>query len=105
MEQKKILISLVVLLIIAGLIGTWFYTRDTLPKTIRIASGSKGGEYYQIGEELEKKLIFRTRRSVENRETVGTLENLRMLKEGKVELALLTQATIFPELDHKGVEK
>ncbi len=105
MHRKKIIIYFVIVIIIAGSIGTWLYTRDTLPKTIRIASGSKGGEYYQIGEELEEKLIFRTRSSVENRETAGTLENLRLLKKGEVELALLTQATIFPELDHEGANK
>ncbi|MCI5161054.1 MAG: TAXI family TRAP transporter solute-binding subunit [Candidatus Electrothrix sp. AX5] len=106
MNQKKILISLVVLLIIAGSIGMWLWKRDTLlPDVIRIASGSKGGEYYIFGDALGKKLRSKTRRSVENRETAGTLENLRLLKEGAVELALLTQATVFPELDNEGANK
>ena len=99
MEQKKILISLVVPLIIAGSIGTWFCTRDTLSDPIRIASGSIGGEYYKFGDALEKKLRSRARRPVKNIETTGTMENLRLLKEGVVEVALL-QSIIFPDLDN-----
>ncbi|MCI5125479.1 MAG: TAXI family TRAP transporter solute-binding subunit, partial [Candidatus Electrothrix sp. AR5] len=98
MEQKKILISLVVLLIMAGSIGTWFYTRDTLPDAIRIASGPEGGEYSQFGDKLEKKLRDRTRRPVMNIQTAGTMENVRLLREGLVEVALL-QSIVFPDLD------
>jgi len=99
MKQKKVLISLVVLLIIAGSIGTWFCTRNTLPDAIRIASGSIGGEYYKFGDALEKKLSSRTSRPVKNIKTAGTLENLRLLKEGVVEVALL-QSIVFPDLDN-----
>ncbi|MDU9048908.1 MAG: TAXI family TRAP transporter solute-binding subunit [Candidatus Electrothrix sp. Rat3] len=100
MEQKKILISLAVLFIIVGSIGTWFCTRDTLPDAIRIASGSIGGEYYKFGDALEKKLRSRTSRPVKHIETTGTMENLRLLKEGVVEVALL-QSIVFPDLDNK----
>ncbi|MCI5138127.1 MAG: TAXI family TRAP transporter solute-binding subunit, partial [Candidatus Electrothrix sp. AR1] len=96
--QKKIIIYFVIVSIIAGSIGTWFCTRDRLPDAIRIASGSTGGEYYKFGDALEKKLSSRTSRPVKNIKTAGTLENLRLLKEGKVEVALL-QSIVFPDLD------
>lgn len=58
------------------------------------------GEYYKFGDALEKKLRSRTSRPVKHIETTGTMENLRLLKEGVVEVALL-QSIVFPDLDNK----
>ncbi|MCI5191449.1 MAG: TAXI family TRAP transporter solute-binding subunit, partial [Candidatus Electrothrix sp. AS4_5] len=98
--REKILICLVVVIIISGSLGIWLSTRDKLPDAIRIASGPNGGEYYKFGEALEKKLSVRTKKTVKNRETDGTLENLRLLKEGVVEVALL-QSIVFPDPNDK----
>ena len=103
--REKILISLVVVIITAGSIGIWLgiIKKDSLPDTIRIASGTKAGEYYKLGEVLEEKLSLRVKktvRKIENRGTDGTLENLKLLKEGKVEVALL-QSIVFPDPDDK----
>ncbi|MCI5132241.1 MAG: hypothetical protein D3904_12145, partial [Candidatus Electrothrix sp. EH2] len=99
LRREIILISLVVVIIIAGSLGIWLYTRDTLPDVIGIASGSPGGEYYQFGDKLEKKLNSRRPGiTTKNIATVGTMENLRLLKKGAVELALL-QSIVFPDPD------
>ena len=104
--REKILISLVVVIIIAGSIGTWLYIKkDKLPDAIRIASGTEGGEYYQFGDALEEKLnsklnTRRLRITAKNTATTGTMENLRLLKEGVVELALL-QSIVFPDPDNE----
>lgn len=101
LEREKILVSLVALIIIAGSLGICLYiTRDKLPCAIRIASGPQGGEYYKFGDTLEKKLHIRTSKRVKNIETAGTMENLRLLKEGVVELALL-QSIVFPDPDNE----
>ncbi|MCI5143460.1 MAG: hypothetical protein D3909_17415, partial [Candidatus Electrothrix sp. ATG1] len=97
--QERILICLVVVVIISASIGTWLYrTRNKLPDTIRIASGTEGGEYNNFGDSLGKKLSVRTGRTVKNIETAGTMENLKLLKEGVVEVALL-QSIVFPDPD------
>ncbi|WP_446008304.1 TAXI family TRAP transporter solute-binding subunit [Candidatus Electrothrix sp.] len=100
-RREKILISFVVVIITAGSISIWLTItkKERLPDTIRIASGPKGGEYYKLGEILEKKLSLKTKKKVkniENRETDGTLENLKLLKKGEVEVALL-QSIVFPD--------
>ncbi|MCI5211197.1 MAG: hypothetical protein D3910_20975 [Candidatus Electrothrix sp. ATG2] len=99
--QERILICLVVVVIISASIGTWLYrTRNKLPDTIRIASGTEGGEYNNFGDSLGKKLSVRTGRTVKNIETDGTLENLKLLKQGVVEVALL-QSIMFPDPENK----
>ena len=106
LEREKILICLVAVIIIAGLFGIRLYiTRDKLPCAIRIATGTKGGEYCQFGEKLEEKLNSKLKSRIpritaKNIETAGTMENLRLLKEGVVELALL-QSIVFPDPDNK----
>ena len=106
LEREKILICLVAVIIIAGLFGIRLYiTRDKLPCAIRIASGPKGGEYYPFAEKLEEKLNSRLKSRIpritaKNIETAGTMENLRLLKEGVVELALL-QSIVFPDPDNE----
>lgn len=99
-EQKKVVIALIVIFMISCSIRAWFYItkEDTLPDVIRIASGPKGGEYYRFGNELKKKLESRTNRPVRNIESAGTMENLQLMKEGAAELALL-QSIIFPDSD------
>ena len=91
LEREKILICLLAVIIAAGSFGVYlFVTRNKLPCAIRIASGPKGGEYYPFGKKLEEKLNSKFKSKIpritaENRETAGTMENLRLLKEGEVE--------------------
>ncbi|XOF35162.1 MAG: TAXI family TRAP transporter solute-binding subunit [Candidatus Electrothrix sp. YB6] len=96
--DRKIIVRLAAVLLIAGSGGAWL-SGCTSDPPIKIASGPEGGEYYKFGEELEKRLESKEqKRPAENKETVGTIENLTLLKEGKVDLALL-QSIVFPSTD------
>lgn len=89
----------------------WFATRATLPATLRIATAQEGGLYHEFGEALEKSLEERTGREVVLVVTEGSLENARLLREGKVDLALVQGgagsleglaviAPLYPEVVH-----
>lgn len=72
------------------------------PRQLRLATGSEGGTYYRIGSELArgvKRAGFRT--PVTPMATRGTSENLELLKNGRAELALVTQDTVttLPEAE------
>ncbi|MCI5158274.1 MAG: TAXI family TRAP transporter solute-binding subunit, partial [Candidatus Electrothrix sp. AUS1_2] len=89
------LIGLVLLIISGGAIGTWFCARNALSDAIRIAGGPKGGEYYKFGEAVKERLQSGKGRRVQNIQTGGTLENLALLQQGKVDFAFL-QSIVFP---------
>ena len=52
-------IALVSIAIIAISVVFWLATRDSLPKTIRIAPAHEGELYHEFGEALKKSLISR----------------------------------------------
>ncbi|CAK8716984.1 hypothetical protein GCAAIG_06395 [Candidatus Electronema halotolerans] len=95
--MKKRIFSLVVASTLAGLIGIWFFTRDTLPKTIEIATARPGGMYYRFGKALKEKLQQRIDHGHEIllHDTSGTLENIELLKNDKVHFALL-EFVLYP---------
>lgn len=89
----------------------WFTTRDTLPKTIRIATAHDGGLYHEFGEALQKSLGERTGCEVVIIQTEGSVENARLLSEGKADLAIIQSgsksiedfsviAPLYPEVLH-----
>ena len=59
-------------------------------KEYTIATGSKSGVYYSVGEALDK--IIQTKYpdvTIKVIETDGSVDNIQMLKDGKVDLALI----------------
>jgi TRAP transporter TAXI family solute receptor len=80
---------------------TWYATRDTLPETIRIATSSTESFYFDVGGALARYLEEASGHEVEVVETDGSIENLRLLEAGDVELAIV-QASSLP-LDGIGV--
>lgn len=86
--------------VVVILFGTLFWTclwyqSDISPRTIRIASGPKCGEYYNIVNKLKERLGATRGGEVKNRQTAGTIENLILLKKEAVHFALL-QSIFFP---------
>ena len=90
-------------------LGVWFLGRETLPGTIRVATGAQGGLYYRLGSALKSPLSDRTHRPVDIEPTDGSVENLRKLLAGEVHLAVLQGGSVpmddvavvtplFPEL-------
>ena len=94
--MKKHIFYFVVISTLAGLIGIWFFTRDTLPQTIEIATARPGGMYYKLGLALQEKLQQRTGHEVVLPDTLGTLDNIELLKNDKVHLALL-EFVLYPK--------
>ena len=76
-----------VLLIVFSVV-VWLVTRETLPRTIRVATAEKGGLYSEFGEALRSSLEEKTGRRVEIVHTRGSVENRELLASGKVDVAI-----------------
>jgi TRAP-type uncharacterized transport system substrate-binding protein len=85
--------------------------------TLKVAAGSRGGQYHSFALALAK-VVERKSDSIrlEVLETAGSAENVRLLTENKVRLALLQNDTVldasiqvvsplFPELYHLIVDR
>ncbi|MEQ8301375.1 MAG: TAXI family TRAP transporter solute-binding subunit [Hyphomonas sp.] len=77
-----------VLVAIGGLVLTLVLMDPAPPKTIRFAAGSPGGAYYAYAERYQR-LLAEEDISVELVQTAGSVENLRLLDEGQVDVALV----------------
>ncbi len=94
--NRTLVYSIIAASIILGSLGIWLYTRDTLPSTIKIATGHKDGMYHHLGTHLQEKLESRTKSKVEIVETDGTPASMKLLQDHKVNLAFL-QSIFFPD--------
>lgn len=86
----------------------WFRTR--LPDTIRIAGGPEGGRYSQLANALAEELRGRLSVNVDVVSTVGSLQNMKLMESGDVDLALyqpetmeILQAADQPAIDSTSV--
>ena len=86
----------VVLLLVSSLAG-WFFTRDRLPPTIRIAAGAKGGLYYDLATDIAEILEQRTGVPVEVIETHGSANNCELLDAEQADLAIVQGDTVYDE--------
>ncbi|MEZ6141149.1 MAG: TAXI family TRAP transporter solute-binding subunit [Zavarzinella sp.] len=75
----------------------WFQSAERLPPVIRIAAGKEEGLYDSFAKDFARQLHERTGRPVQVIETAGSDENLELLREGKVELALIQTVSLAPE--------
>jgi TRAP transporter TAXI family solute receptor len=98
MRKFSLVVALaaVVALVAAAL---WYASRDPLPPQIRIAAGKRGGLYHTLALEIAKSLSSeeRTGRPVLVVESPGTEANLQLLRDRKVELALIQKVSATPE--------
>jgi TRAP transporter TAXI family solute receptor len=84
------------IVVIVACVTVWLTTHETLPRTIRIATGEKTGLYHDFGEALAPPLGERTGRDVEVRVTPGSETNRQLLDQGEVDLALLQAGFLKP---------
>ncbi|MBM3980134.1 MAG: hypothetical protein FJ304_07585 [Planctomycetes bacterium] len=116
--RLRLFVPLAVVMLLAGITYAvvWYTTRETLPSEIRIAAGKKDGLYFTFAEQYAKRLQERTGRPVRVVETAGSEENIGLLRDGGVELALIQTdaptpsgiagvAPLFPEPLHFLVRK
>lgn len=77
------------LLVILTSVTVWIVSRDTLPPSAQIATGSPGGVFYKIGELLSQKYKDSTEHVLIVRETAGSQDNRELLINSKVDVAVL----------------
>jgi TRAP transporter TAXI family solute receptor len=81
--------AIVMVVIIVGSVATWYFTRDRLPSRLRLATGSGGGLYHELGELYAAQLSARLDRPIEVLTTAGSVENVELLREGGADLAIV----------------
>ncbi|QDV15830.1 ABC transporter, phosphonate, periplasmic substrate-binding protein [Gimesia panareensis] len=96
MKRKVLKILIVILLISLPVILHQTYRWMTaLPDRITIAAGHSEGRYYGMAEQLKSMLQEQLPIKVEILETQGSLENLKLLREGKADLGFYQPGTEF----------
>lgn len=85
--MKKLLVTIIAIISLVNLTGCG----DSLSrKEYTIATGSKSGVYYSVGEALDKVLKAKyPDTTIKVIETDGSVDNIQLLKEGKVDMALI----------------
>ena len=92
-----LVVAFLALAISVGCTVAWYTTRETLPPEIRVAAGKQDGLYHTFAQQFAKRLHERTGRPVRVIETNGSEENLRLLRDGEVDLALIQTVSLTPE--------
>jgi len=72
----------------------WFFGRDRLPRSIRIATAEEGGLYYKIGHDIKPFLISETGRNVSVTSTPGSQDNYTRLRDRRAELAIIQAGSV-----------
>jgi TRAP transporter TAXI family solute receptor len=80
--------GLLTLIVVAGFLITYQFVGAPPPKVIRIATGAKNGAYYAFAQQYAR-LLANDGISLEVVSTAGSVENLDLLKQGEVSLALV----------------
>jgi len=75
-------------------LATWYFTRDVLPPTIRIATAVKGGLYHEVGEHLDELLESHTGHEVRLQQTHGSKENCERLRRGEIDVAIVQAGSV-----------
>lgn len=83
-------------LVLIGSVVAWFWTRETLPSTIRIVAGQAGGMYHQYGAALQESLASRHRR-VQLQATRGSGENAERIRTGTADLGFVQAGAVSLE--------
>ncbi len=86
--------ALLLVVVLVPLLVRQAYSRwGGTPDRIVIATGRKAGRYHSIGKGLAREIEARRGIQVTILETSGSLENLRLLRDGKVHFALYQPST------------
>jgi TRAP transporter TAXI family solute receptor len=80
--------GLLALVVLVGFIVTYQYVGAPPPKVVRIATGANNGAYYTFAQEYSR-LLADDGITLEIVPTAGSVENLQLLKNGEVSLALI----------------
>ena len=76
-------------LVLVVSLAVWFFTRETLPRPIRIGTGVVGGLYYEEGQLIAEALDRRTRSRAQVEQSTGSVENCRRVRDGEIDVAIV----------------
>ncbi len=93
----RILIAIVATAVLVACIFVWYTSREAFPPEIRIAAGQQNGLYHTFSQQYAKRLQARTGCPVRVIETHGSEDNLRLVRDGGAELALIQTTSLAPE--------
>lgn len=97
MKYKFFTISIpLILLVIASFYVTSKFIKPPVKKEITIATGSKSGNYYKTAL-IYKELLEKENVKVNLLSSAGSIENIKLLKENKADIAFLQNGTITNE--------
>ncbi len=95
MEAMKIW-GPIVLMVLLGFLLAWASLEPPPPSTLVIAAGQPGGAYAATAERYKEELA-KEGFELEILHTAGSVENLRLLREGKADLGLVQGGTASPQ--------
>ena len=109
-------LGFVMLGVVVVSIMTWFATRESMPREIRLATAKSGGLYAEFATNFKPYLEESTGSSVKLQTTQGSVENLELLRRGEVQLAIVQAgvadlegvvalAPLYPDVVHVVVRK
>lgn len=97
-------VVLACLVVLPYLVHQVYVSWTGLPAKIRIATGTVGGRYRAVADAIGKEISARSGVSVEMVETRGSIENLALLEQGTLELALFQpEAVSHDSGDHSAI--
>lgn len=97
MKNKFLTVSIpFILLMIAAFYFTAQFIQPSPKKEITIATGSKSGNYYKTALEY-KKLLEENKVKVNIITSAGSIDNIKLIKEGKADIAFIQNGTVTKE--------
>lgn len=99
-SMRKLTYLIIVIAALAVLIVcvlSWYTSRETLPREIRIAAGKPEGLYHTLAQHLAKRLHEQTGQPVRVIETNGSDANVELLRNGGAELGFLQAVSLTPQ--------
>lgn len=98
--MRKLTYLIIVIAALASLfvcVFSWYTSRETLPREIRLAGGKPEGLYHALAQHLAQRLHEQTGQKVRVIETDGSEANVELLRNGGAELGLLQAVSSTPE--------
>jgi TRAP-type uncharacterized transport system substrate-binding protein len=92
-----------VVLAIAALVLTYLWLDPNPPKHVKLATGPSQSAYDEFGKRY-KKALAANRIEVELVASAGSAENLRLLREGKVDLGFVQGGSTQADENDSGIE-
>ncbi len=90
---RKLVAAVMLLVLLCSLVG-WYFSRDTLPRVIRIATAAEGGLYFRLASLLQPHLEAQTGCQVKILATRGSVENRNLVLTGGADLGIFQTGTM-----------